>query len=183
MYAFLLIVLIETRLALTGSGIRMSRGSKRILERKMPLYILLFGFFVFSGGAAFAQYGQRAPVGAQEECPQGRQIRAQKAYPSTMSDCEVLDADSTEENQKVQRGPAAAPSPPNRPPSVATDRAIPQPSFNCAQAKSAPARLICSDAELAQLDGELGAAFQKRKAEISARVVRGLSALFSRDHN
>jgi uncharacterized protein YecT (DUF1311 family) len=43
-----------------------------------------------------------------------------------------------------------------------------KPSFDCAQAKTAAARLICADAELARLDGELGAAFQKRKAQISA---------------
>jgi uncharacterized protein YecT (DUF1311 family) len=43
-----------------------------------------------------------------------------------------------------------------------------KPSFDCAKAKTASARLICADAELARLDGELGVAFQKRKAEISA---------------
>lgn len=54
---------------------------------------------------------------------------------------------------------------------VNDERVVPRgnekPSFDCAQAKSAPARLICADAELAQLDGELGVAFQKRKAQIS----------------
>src|ERR1700674_2992888 len=43
-----------------------------------------------------------------------------------------------------------------------------RPSFNCAKAKTAAARLICADGELARLDGELGVAFQKRKAQISA---------------
>lgn len=43
-----------------------------------------------------------------------------------------------------------------------------KPSFDCAQAKTAAARLICADPELARLDGELGTAFQKRKAQISA---------------
>ena len=41
-----------------------------------------------------------------------------------------------------------------------------RPSFNCAQAKTAAARLICADAELARFDGELGVALQKRKAQI-----------------
>ena len=70
-------------------------------------------------GSVSAQYRQRAPVAAQEECPQGRQIRAQKAYPSTMSDCEVLDADTAAENQKQQRGPAPGPYP-VKPPSQKT---------------------------------------------------------------
>jgi uncharacterized protein YecT (DUF1311 family) len=43
-----------------------------------------------------------------------------------------------------------------------------KPSFDCAQAKTAAARLICADAELAQLDGQLGITFQKRKSQISA---------------
>jgi uncharacterized protein YecT (DUF1311 family) len=43
-----------------------------------------------------------------------------------------------------------------------------KPSFECAQAKTAPARLICADGELARLDGELGAAFQKQKLQLPA---------------
>ena len=43
-----------------------------------------------------------------------------------------------------------------------------KPSFDCAKAKTAAARLICADAELARLDGELGVAFRRRKAQISA---------------
>lgn len=43
-----------------------------------------------------------------------------------------------------------------------------QPSFDCAQAKAATARLICADGELARLDGELGVAFQKRKSQLAA---------------
>jgi Superinfection immunity protein len=51
----------------------------------------------------------RRPAPAPEECPQGRQIRAQRPYPATMTDCEVLDADTSTENQKLQRpqGPPA----------------------------------------------------------------------------
>jgi hypothetical protein len=49
----------------------------------------------------YPQYRQQAQP--QEECPQGRQIRAQKHYPPTMTDCEVLDADTAAENQKLQR--------------------------------------------------------------------------------
>jgi uncharacterized protein YecT (DUF1311 family)/predicted aspartyl protease len=42
-----------------------------------------------------------------------------------------------------------------------------QPSFECAKAKTAPARLICADGELSRLDGQLGTTFQKRKAQIA----------------
>ncbi len=44
-----------------------------------------------------------------------------------------------------------------------------KPSFDCAKAKTAPARLICADGELARLDGELGVTFRKQKAQISAQ--------------
>jgi uncharacterized protein YecT (DUF1311 family) len=43
-----------------------------------------------------------------------------------------------------------------------------EPSFDCAKARSAASRIICADGELARLDRELGVAFQKRKAQISA---------------
>jgi hypothetical protein len=56
------------------------------------------------------------PLG--EDCPQGRQIRTQKSYPSSMSDCEVLDADTAIENRKLPRTPTAAAPPPNRAPST-----------------------------------------------------------------
>lgn len=42
-----------------------------------------------------------------------------------------------------------------------------KPSFNCAKAKSAAARLICADGELTRLDAELGITFQKKKAQLS----------------
>jgi hypothetical protein len=42
-----------------------------------------------------------------EDCPQGRQIRAQKAYPSTITDCEVLDADTAARNNQIRRRAAA----------------------------------------------------------------------------
>jgi uncharacterized protein YecT (DUF1311 family) len=126
----------------------------------------LFLFLIFSQAHAEAQSPQyRRPTPAGEECPQGRQIRAQKTYPATMTDCEVLDADTAAENQKLQ---GLSPAPKNRAPIVATDPISPKPSFDCLQAKTAAARLICSDAELARLDGELGAAFRKRKAETLA---------------
>jgi uncharacterized protein YecT (DUF1311 family) len=49
-----------------------------------------------------------------------------------------------------------------------TPRGSETPSFDCAKAKTAAARLICADGELARLDGELGVAFQKRKVQIVA---------------
>ncbi len=75
---------------------------------------VLFAFLIFPLTPVVAQqYPQYRrggpPPAAQEECPQGRQIRAQKAYPSAMTDCEVLDADTAAENQKRQR--RAAPPP------------------------------------------------------------------------
>jgi uncharacterized protein YecT (DUF1311 family) len=42
-----------------------------------------------------------------------------------------------------------------------------QPSFDCATAKTAAARLICADADLARSDRELGTAFQNRKLQFS----------------
>lgn len=39
-------------------------------------------------------------------------------------------------------------------------------SFDCSKAKTASARLICSDGDLARLDSQLGAAFQKRKVQL-----------------
>jgi uncharacterized protein YecT (DUF1311 family) len=53
-------------------------------------------------------------------------------------------------------------------PLLLTPRGSETPSFNCARVTTAAARLICADGELARLDGELGVAFQKRKAQIAA---------------
>jgi hypothetical protein len=77
---------------------------------------------MITGGSAFAA-GRMG-----DECPQGRQIRTQKSYPSTMTDCEVLDADTAAENQKLQRRPAGAPNQTNRPPAVTTYPTIQQPT-------------------------------------------------------
>jgi hypothetical protein len=77
---------------------------------------VLFIFLIFSLAPAAAQSPQyRRPAPAQEECPQGRQIRAQKAYPSTMTDCEVLDADTAAENRRLAR-PAPQPRAPGQAP-------------------------------------------------------------------
>ena len=79
---------------------------------------VLFVFLIFSLAPVAAQYPQfrhGGPPPIQEECPQGRQIRAQKAYPSTMTDCQVLDEDTRLENQKSrQAAPAPAPAAPKR---------------------------------------------------------------------
>ena len=50
---------------------------------------------------------------------------------------------------------------------ILVPRGSERPSFDCAKAKTAAARLICADAELARLDSGLGAAFRKRKAQLS----------------
>lgn len=74
---------------------------------------IVFALAIFIVTIASAQgqyYQQRRAYPVAEECPQGRQIRAQKPYPSTMTDCEVLDADTAAENQKLRRKPSPPPS-------------------------------------------------------------------------
>jgi hypothetical protein len=63
----------------------------------------LVAAIVMAGSPSFAQSVRRAPF-PQEECPQGRQLRAQRAFPSTMTDCEVLDADTAAKNQRLRHG-------------------------------------------------------------------------------
>lgn len=46
-------------------------------------------------------------------------------------------------------------------------RGAERPSFDCARAKTAPARLICADRELIRLDSELSSAFQTWKAQLA----------------
>jgi hypothetical protein len=90
---------------------------------------LIFAFLIFSIAAVAARDPQYRG-GAQEECPQGRQIRAQKAYPSTMNDCEVLDADTTAQNKRATQRPGAVSSSKSTPsayPIVATTQSQPGP--------------------------------------------------------
>jgi hypothetical protein len=79
------------------------RGSKTLRSATCAtLFITSVSVFVHQG-EAIAQYRSgNAPV-MQESCPQGREIRARKHYSSTMTDCEVLDADTMAENQNTQR--------------------------------------------------------------------------------
>jgi hypothetical protein len=76
---------------------------------------VLFVFLIFSLAPVAAQspqYRRGGPPPTLEECPQGRQIRAQKAYPSMMTDCEVLDADTAAQNNQLRQravAPAAQP--------------------------------------------------------------------------
>lgn len=66
--------------------------------------------------------------------------------------------------------PAQPPAPPTqamgapRAPDVV---AQPQPSFDCEKARSTPEKLICGDAELAQLDRELGTLYARAKRAAS----------------
>lgn len=48
-------------------------------------------------------------------------------------------------------------------PAIVQTPAPPAPSFNCAKARSKPEHLICSDAELASLDHELGILYSRAK--------------------
>jgi hypothetical protein len=73
---------------------------------------VLFVFMIFTLAPASAQSPQyRRPASAQEECPQGRQIRAQKSYPASMTDCEVLDRDTQQLNQARTNARQSSPPP------------------------------------------------------------------------
>jgi hypothetical protein len=82
---------------------------------------VLFVFSIFSLAPVAAQSQYRQP--AYEECPQGRIIRQkQNFYPSTMTDCQVLDADTAVENDKIRKKaglPRQSPHPPVIPQNVA----------------------------------------------------------------
>jgi uncharacterized protein YecT (DUF1311 family) len=88
--------------------------------------------------------------------------------------CQNLAGSPNSTSASTVRPATVAPAPiiPAQPIAATDVRIVPRgdqkPSFDCAQAKAAAARLICADAELAQLDGELGVAFQKQKARILA---------------
>jgi hypothetical protein len=76
---------------------------------------LFFVLLIFSLAPAAAQsprYQRAMP--AQEECPQGRQIRAQKPYPASMTDCQVLDADTAAQNSQLRQR-AIVQAPPSQP--------------------------------------------------------------------
>ena len=77
------------------------------MRRFAGVFFVLLILFLAPAVAQSPQYGR--PMPAQEQCPQGRQIRAQKAYPATMTDCEVLEADTATENQKLQRKRSSPP--------------------------------------------------------------------------
>jgi hypothetical protein len=82
----------------------------RHFENCVPLlFIIACAVLVGYGGPSSAQYRQRHSPSIQEACPQGRAIRAKKNYPSSMTDCEVLDADTVAENRMLQRAPLANP--------------------------------------------------------------------------
>jgi hypothetical protein len=100
------------------------------IMRVLAMSVGIFGFLA-SCAAVSAQYQYQRPAApmniapryqvppAQDECPQGRQIRAQKPYPASMTDCQVLDADTAVENDRIHRLPplvaATAPASSPRP--------------------------------------------------------------------
>lgn len=84
------------------------------------------------------------------------------------------------------RGPvpegSSKPSQASAPPSQSSPEAAgpptpPGPSFDCAKARSTPEKMICSDAELARLDRELGRLYAR------AKVVATDSAAFGRQNS
>jgi uncharacterized protein YecT (DUF1311 family) len=52
-------------------------------------------------------------------------------------------------------------------PSTLIPRGNEKPSFDCARAKTASARLICADGELAKLDGKLGLIYARQKTQLA----------------
>jgi hypothetical protein len=86
----------------------------------MRLFVAFAVLFISSLPAG-AQYRGAQPMPAQgEDCPQGRAIRQKQGYyPPTMTDCQVLDADTAVENQKLRRK-LAAPTPVKPPPKAAS---------------------------------------------------------------
>jgi hypothetical protein len=73
---------------------------------------------------ALAQDPRRGYRIGEDECPQGREIRATGKFPAMMTDCQVLDADTASRNRKLrqqaqpkptQPAPVAAPKPPPAP--------------------------------------------------------------------
>lgn len=132
---------------------------------------LLSIFSILSLAPAGAQSPEyRRPSAQQDQCPQGRQIRAQKAYPSTMTDCEVLDADTAAENQRLQRKPmpsvarqppkapiAAAPTVPAAPTSPVAVTSPPPP-----QVAAAPIQVPAAPAERPVIQPEQHADYEDR---------------------
>jgi hypothetical protein len=86
-----------------------------------------------AAASAWAQDARRGGRVADDECPQGRELRARGNFPPTMSDCQVLDADTASRNRKLRqqaqpkpaapvaapKTPAAAAEPPARAETVA----------------------------------------------------------------
>jgi hypothetical protein len=79
----------------------------------VKVIVLTIGLILAFASASHAQ-GTRKHAPANEECPEGRQLRSQKAYPSSMTDCEILDADIAATNQRIRR--SGAPGTPGLPP-------------------------------------------------------------------
>lgn len=75
-----------------------------------------------------AQYPPRGPYPQQEQCPQGRQLRQQKYFPPQMTDCQVLDADTAERNQRIHARPEAAPAQARPAPDPPQAAYVPQPA-------------------------------------------------------
>lgn len=68
---------------------------------------------------SFAQdrYGPRGADPQQDECPQGRLLRQQKYFPPQLTDCQVLEADTAEQNRRIRsRQAAPRPAPGTAPP-------------------------------------------------------------------
>jgi hypothetical protein len=82
--------------------------------------LLIASAMVALTSPAFSQGYNAAPRAGQDECPQGRALRAKKTFPPAMTDCEVLDADTSAENRKLQRrvAPPAVTARPTAPPAA-----------------------------------------------------------------
>jgi hypothetical protein len=82
--------------------------------------------------SAWAQDPRRGYRG-EEECPQGGEIRAKGNFPATMSDCQVLDADTNARNRRLRQQVQP------KPPAVAPVAVPPKPAAVAEPARAEPA--------------------------------------------
>jgi hypothetical protein len=111
---------------------------------------MLVAAIVMTVSPSLAQDTRGPPPYPQEECPQGREIRAKNQYPASMTDCQVLDANTASLNQPKRPSVKAMTSPTTQ-----------GPSYDCSKAAKSVERLICSDKQLGELEWLVAGAFKR----------------------
>jgi hypothetical protein len=109
----------------------------------------------YPGAPQYAPQYRTAPI--PEDCPQGRQIRAQKSYPASMTDCQVLDAAVENRKRAVQVPPGRTQyggTQPSSPPAPA-----PQ-ADPIAAARTAAAAKVLQHADWRPLEADNGAIYK-----------------------